>query len=63
MRRRAAVVLYVLALIVVVVAVDILFFKHHFSERLITNVGIVLAFAAFYLGFLKRRWTQPPQSG
>jgi hypothetical protein len=30
--------------------VDILFFRHHFTERLIANVGIVLVFAAF--GFL-----------
>ena len=32
------------------VSVDILFFRHHFTERLIANVGIVLVFAAF--GFL-----------
>ena len=46
--------LYVLALIAVVVGVDVLFFKHHFWERLIVNVGIVLVFAAFGLRFLKR---------
>jgi positive regulator of sigma E activity len=61
MRRRAAVVLYVLALVVVVVAVDILFFRHQFWERLIANVGIVVLFAAFYLRLLKRRWEQRPQ--
>jgi positive regulator of sigma E activity len=49
MARQVGVVLYVLALIAVVVSVDILFFRHHFTERLIANVGIVL-FAAF--GFL-----------
>ena len=54
MRRQAAIVLYVLALVAVVVGVDILFFRHHFWERLIVNVGIVLVFAAFYLRFLKR---------
>jgi len=43
-------VLYVFALIAVVVSVDILFFRHHFTERLIANVGIVLVFAAF--GFM-----------
>jgi predicted cobalt transporter CbtA len=48
--RQVGVVLYVLALIAVVVSVDILFFRHHFTERLIANVGIVLVFAAF--GFL-----------
>jgi len=53
MRRRAAVVLYVLALVAVVVGVDVLFFRHHFWERLLANVGIVLVFAVFYLRFLK----------
>jgi hypothetical protein len=50
----SAVVLYVLALVAVVVGVDLLFFRHHFLERLIVNVGMVLVFAAFYLAFLKR---------
>jgi len=54
MGRQAAVVLYVLALVAVVVGVDILFFRHHFWERLIVNIGIVLVFAAFGLRFLKR---------
>jgi hypothetical protein len=49
--RQVAVVLYVLALIAVVVSVDVLFFRHHFSERLIANIGIVLVFAAFALRF------------
>jgi hypothetical protein len=53
MGRQAAVVLYVLALVAIVVGVDILFFKNHFWERLIANVGIVLVFAAFYFRFLK----------
>jgi len=47
-------VLYVLALVAVVVGVDVLFFRHHFWERLIVNVAIVLVFAVFYLRFLKR---------
>jgi len=54
MGRQAVVVLYALALVAVVVCVDILFFRHHFWERLIVNVGIVLVFGAFYLRFLKR---------
>jgi hypothetical protein len=54
MGRKAAVVLYVLAMAGIVVGVDILFLRHHFWERLAVNVGIVLVFAAFYLGFLKR---------
>ncbi len=47
-------VLYVLALVAVVVGVDVLFFRHQFWARLIANLGIVLVFAAVYLGFLKR---------
>ena len=54
MGSRAANVLYVLLLIAVVVAVDVLFFRHHFWERLTVNIGIVLVFAAFYFRFLKR---------
>ena len=46
--------LYLLVLIAVVVAVDFLFFKNHFWERLAVNIGIVLVFAAFYFRFLKR---------
>jgi hypothetical protein len=48
---RAAVALYVLALVAVVAAVDVLFFRHRFWERLIANVGIVLVFGALYLTF------------
>jgi len=54
MGRQAAIVLYVLALIAVVVGMDVLFFRHHFWERLAVNVGIVLVFGAFYWRFLKR---------
>jgi hypothetical protein len=54
MGRQAAVMLYVLVMVAVVVGVDVLFFRHQFWERLISNVGIVLVFAAFYLRFLKR---------
>jgi hypothetical protein len=52
--RQTAVVLYVLALIAVVVGVDVLFLRMHVWTRLIVNIGIVLAFAAFYFRFLKR---------
>jgi hypothetical protein len=52
--RQVAGVLYVLAMVAIVVGVDILFFKHHFWERLIVNVGIVLVFGAFYWRFLRR---------
>ena len=54
MGRQAAIVLYVLALVAVVVGVDVLFFRNRFWLRLMVNVGIVLAFTAFYLRLLKR---------
>jgi protein-S-isoprenylcysteine O-methyltransferase Ste14 len=54
MGRQAVVTLYVLALITVVVVVDLLFFRNHFWERLLVNVGIVMVFAAFGLRFLRR---------
>jgi hypothetical protein len=54
MGRQIGVVLYVLALIAVVVGVDVLFFRHQFWPRLISNVGIVLVFISFYLRFVKR---------
>jgi hypothetical protein len=42
------------ALVAVVVTVDVLFFRNHFWERLLANVGIVMVFAAFTLRYLKR---------
>ncbi len=46
--------LYLLAMVAIVVGVDILFFRQYFWYRLMSNVGIVLVFVAFYLRFLKR---------
>lgn len=37
-----------------IVAIDLLFFKHRFWERLAVNIGIVLVFGACYFRFLKR---------
>ena len=53
MGRQAATVSYVFTMVVVVVGVDVLFFRDHFWERLMANVGIVLVFGAFYFRFLK----------
>ena len=61
MGRQRGVVLYVLALVAIVVGVDILFFRHQLWERLIVNVGIVLAFGVFYLKVLKRAGAERPQ--
>lgn len=54
MRSQTATVLYVVLIVVVIAAVDLLFFKNRFWQRLTVNVGLVLVFAAFYLRFLKR---------
>ena len=54
MGRQATLALYVLLLVAIVVAVDFLFFRNRFWERLTVNIGIVLVFAAFYSRFLKR---------
>jgi preprotein translocase subunit SecE len=54
MRTSATVALYVVLMAATVVAVDLLFFKNRFWQRLMVNIGIVLVFAAFYLRFLKR---------
>ena len=54
MGRQGTVVLYVLAMAAVIVGVDFVFFRNRFWERLTANIGIVLAFAAFYLRFLRR---------
>ena len=54
MARQIGAVLYVLVMIAVVVGVDVLFFRHQFWPRLISNVGIVLVFVGFYWRFLKR---------
>jgi hypothetical protein len=53
MGTKAIAVLYVALMAAIIVAVDFLFFRGRFWERLMVNVGIVLVFAAFYLRFLK----------
>ncbi len=54
MGRQMTSALYVVVMAAVIVAIDVLFFKGRFWERLAANVGIVLVFAAFYFRFLGR---------
>jgi len=54
MGKQMTTALYVILMAAVIVAIDFLFFKNRFRERLMVNVGIVLIFAAFYFRFLKR---------
>ena len=51
---RSADVLYGLSMAALIIVVDVVFFRGRFWERLLVNIGIVMAFAAFYLTFLKR---------
>jgi hypothetical protein len=51
--RQVVTVLYVLVMVAVIVGVDVLFLRHLFWQRLISNIGIVLVFGAIYLKFLK----------
>ncbi len=53
MARPMIVVPVLVAMIAVIIAVDVLFFRNRFWERLLANIGIVLAFAAFYWRFLR----------
>jgi hypothetical protein len=52
-RSHTATALYVILMSSAIVAVDFLFFKNRFWERLTVNVGIVLVFAAFYFRFMR----------
>ncbi len=54
MNNQTTTVLYAVSMAAVIVAVDFLFFKNRFWERLMANIGIVLVFGAFYFRFLKR---------
>ena len=54
MGRQVRAALCVLVMVASIVAVDVLFFRNRFWDRLMANVGIVLLFTALYLGFLKR---------
>jgi hypothetical protein len=52
--RQVVSVLYVLAMVAVIVCVDVLFLRHLFLARLLSNIGIVVVFATCYFLFIKR---------
>jgi len=54
MGNQKTTALYIFLMAAVIIAIDFLFFKNRFWERLTVNVGIVLVFAAFYFRLLKR---------
>jgi hypothetical protein len=53
MQRNIYLVLVVVVMVAIIVGLDVLVFRHHFWERLMANIGIVLVFAAFALRLLK----------
>lgn len=53
MPGKITVILYIVLMAAIIVAVDFLFFRNRFWERLIVNIGIVVMFAAFYWRFFK----------
>ena len=53
MRQNMWTVVYVLLMVIVIVGMDLVFFRDLFWERLLSNVGMVLVFAAFGLKFLR----------
>ena len=53
MEKSVPLIVFILVMIALVVAVDVLFFRHWFWERLLSNVGIVLIFVALYFRFLR----------
>jgi hypothetical protein len=53
MRQNMPTVLYVLLMLIVIIGLDLVFFRDLFWERLLSNVGVVLVFAAFGLKFLR----------
>lgn len=55
MARNVYAVILVVVMVALIVAVDVLFLKDHPWLRLISNVGIVVVFLAFFLTLLRRR--------
>jgi uncharacterized membrane protein len=54
MHRNIYLVIVIVVMVAIIVGLDLLFFRHHFWERLMANIGIVLVFAAFGLRFLRK---------
>jgi NADH:ubiquinone oxidoreductase subunit 3 (subunit A) len=52
--RQVLAAVYVVVMVAIIVSVDILFLRHQFWARLLSNIGIVAVFAACYFIFLKR---------
>ena len=53
MGSQGAILLYIVVMVAVVVVVDWRFLRNYGIRRLAANVGIIAAFGAFYLAFLR----------
>lgn len=53
MTKHVYMVIFFLLMIFSIVGADVLFLRHHFVARLITNIGMVVVFAAIYFVFLR----------
>lgn len=47
-------VLFIVVMIAIIVSVDLLFLRHHFTARLLVNIGIVLVFVLVYFVSFKK---------
>jgi hypothetical protein len=54
MAKHGYMVIYFLLMIALIVGSDVVFLRHHFTARLIVNIGIVVVFAAIYFVFLRK---------
>lgn len=55
MNKNLINLIYVLAMIATVVIIDILFFRNQFWARLLSNIGIILIYIAFYIVYFINR--------
>jgi len=55
MGRDGILVLYAIVMVASIVALDFLFFRHLFGQRLIANIAIVLVFIVIYSIFLRHK--------
>jgi hypothetical protein len=46
-------IFFAVAVITAIVTVDLLFFRHHTTQRLFANISIVLGYATIYFTFSK----------
>jgi hypothetical protein len=53
MEKTGLGIFFSVAVITTIVTVDLLFFRHHTTQRLLANIAIVLAYGTIYFTFSK----------